>query len=391
MIFFNAILLFVFCLLLNENLASVLKIESHYPTPSLPVSMFIRGTNCGLSWESGLKMDKLSSEDSAKTTWSISLNCLETVTNLEIKVLIDDKVWMIGANHHINLNSATQTDTYVDEIYPWFYNREGTLTIIKNVYSKELGNYRDVIFYLPPSYTENIFKSYKNILIMHDGQNLFNAKTTAFGTAWMCQDTLNELIVSAKSDELIIAGAYNTADRINEYTYVFDPSEDAGGKGDLYLDWIESTLIPLIQTNFRVSMSRDTTGILGSSLGGLISCYGGWTRPSVYGKVGCMSSSFWWDDLDFQTNVITKSDSPSTPSYPIFYMDAGTGSVGEVKCDVYTSEIYDYAIGGSGSNLNFTENVNIFKYTDKGGKHNEASWGARFYIPMEALFPPSTV
>ena len=85
---------------------------------------------------------------------------------------------------------------------------------------------------------------------------------------------------------------------MDEYTYIQDP-DYGGGKGDLYLDFIESTIIPLAQSNFRVEISRDTLGILGSSLGGLISCYAGWTRSDIYGKVGCMSSSFWWDNLDY--------------------------------------------------------------------------------------------
>lgn len=29
---------------------------------------------------------------------------------------------------------------------------------------------------------------------MHDGQNLFDPSKAAFGTAWMCQDTVNLLI-----------------------------------------------------------------------------------------------------------------------------------------------------------------------------------------------------
>lgn len=72
---------------------------------------------------------------------------------------------MQGANHHIN--SVSQTG--IDQIYPWFYKGEGTLTIIKHVYSSQLGNTRDVIVYLPPSYNENTLKIYKNVLIMHDG------------------------------------------------------------------------------------------------------------------------------------------------------------------------------------------------------------------------------
>ena len=153
---------------------------------------------------------------------------------------------------------------------------------------------------------ENTLKVHKNVLVMHDGQNLFNTKTAFMGNAWMCQNSLDQSIVGGTTEEILVVAPYNTSERMDEYTYVQDP-EYGGGKGDLYLDFLESTIIPLAQSNFRVEISRDTLGILGSSLGGLISCYAGWTRSDVYGKVGCMSSSFWWDNQDFQTNLITKS------------------------------------------------------------------------------------
>jgi len=72
---------------------------------------------------------------------------------------------MQGSNHHVNLNS----DTGVDVIYPWFYTVQGSLTVIDNVFSAELNNKRNVIVYTPPSYNENTLKTYKNVLIMHDG------------------------------------------------------------------------------------------------------------------------------------------------------------------------------------------------------------------------------
>ena len=37
-------------------------------------------------------------------------------------------------------------------------------------------------------------------------------------------------IISGTSEEVVIIGPYNTAARIDEYTYIFDPSEGAGGK-----------------------------------------------------------------------------------------------------------------------------------------------------------------
>jgi len=260
------------------------------------------------------------------------------------------------------------------------------LTIIEKVYSKELNNFRDVIVYTPPSYLENTLKVHKNVLIMHDGQNLFDPKTSAFG-AWMCQDTLDQTIITGTTDEVVIVGAYNTPDRNNEYTYIYDPSEGFGGKGDLYLDWIESTLIPLIPTKYRVSIERQTLGILGSSLGGLISCYAGWTRSSVYGKVGCMSSSFWWDNQDYQNSVITTSQPPTNPSLPVIYMDAGNGSKGERDCAKYSQEIYDYEV----DHCHYTAEQNTFIYVADGGTHDEASWKVRFHVPMEKLYPAITV
>ncbi|CAE7362164.1 ybbA [Symbiodinium microadriaticum] len=219
---------------------------------------------------------------------------------------------------------------------------------------------------------------------MHDGQNLFNKATAYMGNAWMCQESLDTSIIGGTTDEVLIVGAYNTADRMDEYTYVYDPSEGAGGKGDLYLDWIESTLIPLVEDNFRVDISRERLGILGSSLGGLLSCYAGWTRADVYGKVGCMSSSFWWDENDFQNNVIPGS----TPAKPFndIYMDSGTGSLGEKECTAYTANIYDQMV-----NKGYVENEQVFKYVDEGATHSESYWGPRFHIPMEALYPAANV
>ena len=60
----------------------------------------------------------------------------------------------------------------------------------------------------------------------------------------MCQDTLDPLINNGAMEEVVIIGPYNTPDRLNEYTYSYDPLVKSGGKGDTYLDWIEQTLLP---------------------------------------------------------------------------------------------------------------------------------------------------
>jgi len=87
---------------------------------------------------------------------------------------------------------------------------------------------------------------------MHDGQNLFNDSTSFAGVAWECQDTVDIQVYSGDMEEIIIVGVDNTNDRTNEYTYSRDPSQGTGGKGDLYLNFLESTVIPLIRSQYRV-------------------------------------------------------------------------------------------------------------------------------------------
>ena len=179
---------------------------------------------------------------------------------------------MRGANQKIDVSS----DGGKADMYPWFFKVEGTYKTFDKIHSPQLNNNRNVIVYLPPSYTENTLKVYSNVLVMHDGQNLFDPKTAFMGNAWMIQDTLDPLIYNGAIEEVLVIAPWNTADRMNEYTYSFDPSEGFGGKGDLYLDYIEQTLLPLMQEKLRIKLDKGgRLGIMGSSLGGLISCYAG--------------------------------------------------------------------------------------------------------------------
>ncbi len=176
---------------------------------------------------------------------------------LEAKVLIDDKQWMVGANAKFLLEKSKST-SYTADIFPWFNTNKGTLEIEDDVFSPQLNNSRSVIVYLPPSFYENPHKIVKNVLVMHDGQNLFDPETAFMGQAWMCQDTVNGLLLQGAMDEIMIIGVYNTADRLDELTYSVDPKE-GGGKGDKYLDFIEKQVLPTINKKYsgRIDMGNE--------------------------------------------------------------------------------------------------------------------------------------
>jgi len=264
-------------------------------------------------------------------------------------------------------------------VYPFFFSTVGEYAYVHHFYSPQLQNFRDLVIFTPPSYYENSLKKDYPVLFMHDGQNLFNDSTSFGGVSWRCQDTVNLLVVEGKMDEIIIVGIDNTINRTAELTYSIDPNEKDGGSGILYLDFIEQTVLPFVQVAFRVSSNANKRGILGSSLGGLISCYAGWTR-NTFTKVGCMSSSFWWNSEDFNNIIMAK---PAASESVTFYLDSGDqGPDNDDETQTITvrqhMEQYGWKI-----------EQNLFYFLDEGGQHNEKFWRDRLWIPMSDLFQPS--
>ena len=246
--------------------------------------MYLRGDNCNLTWATGRLMDH-----TAPNQWSISRLWPENTT-ISVKAKLNDTEWMFG-NNRVFVGGLKTV-----EIYPCFFPKANPIVDKPAVHSSILNNSRQVSLYFPPSYYDNVFTQYE-VLIMHDGQNLFIDSKAAFGTAWKIQDTINQMTFAGRMREIIVVGLWNTNNRNNEYTYSYDKDYKFGGKGDLYLDFIQQEVIPLIEGQWlKGRVKKGGYGIGGSSLGGLISCYAAYKRPTVFTKAVCMSSSFWWNN-----------------------------------------------------------------------------------------------
>jgi len=365
--------------------SQTLSIVAIYPDDRLgSATLTIRGSACGLNWNQGFSMKKLSANNWG---YNIQINqdqlqklneTSKQLNTLEFKTLVNDQYWQVGSN------SLTLVQNGKIVIYPFFFSQKGQYKVHNNIYSTILKNTRDIVVYTPPSYLENYLKTYSDVLLMHDGQNLFNDSTSFAGVSWHCQDTVDLLVNEGQMREIIIIGVYNTADRINEYTYSYDKTVKGGGKGDLYLDFLAKEVTPLMKSFYRIVINGPSNyGILGSSLGGLISCYAGWTRPNVWGISGCMSSSFWWNSEDFNNVILVNRAKPSKNS--IFYLDSG--NTGPSNDDVtQTIKVRDHI-----TQLGWELLTNLFYYLDKGGQHSEKYWGTRFHEPMTDLYPILTM
>ncbi|GAC1365022.1 MAG: alpha/beta hydrolase [Herpetosiphon sp.] len=165
----------------------------------------------------------------------------------------------------------------------------GLLREWSGLWSPQLRNQRSIVVALPPDY--NMTAQRYPVIYMQDGQNLFDEYTSYSGD-WHVDATL--LRLAAENLNVIVVGIANAGQqRMAEYSPFNDPRWGPG-KGDQYLQFIAQTVKPQIDRDFRTLPQRHHTGILGSSMGGLISLYAFFRRPDLFGFAGALSPSLWF-------------------------------------------------------------------------------------------------
>ncbi|RKH25384.1 carbohydrate esterase [Corallococcus praedator] len=238
---------------------------------------------------------------------------------------------------------------------------------------------RDVIVWLPPGYETDTQRRYP-VLYMHDGQNLMDV-VTAFAGEWNVDETAQALVTAKEVEPLIIVGVYNTSDRIAEYTPVpFPPEYPDAGRADAYGQFLINDLKPRIDAEFRTKTGPESTGLAGSSLGGLVSLSLGLKHPEVFSRLGVVSPSVWWADRDIVRTVEGLSAKPALRIWEDIGTNEGSGSQAETVAD---AQALRDALVAKGWVLD-----SDLKYTVvQGGQHNEAAWSARFGDVLRFLFP----
>ena len=250
----------------------------------------------------------------------------------------------------------------------------GNILLKPDVHSPELGNQRDLLVYLPPSYEEGGSRRYP-VLYMHDGQNLFDAKTS-FSGEWQVDETLESL--SDEGLEAIVVGVPNTgSERLNEYSPFRDPKH-GGGKGDAYLSFLINTVRPLIDQSFRTRRERMATGLMGSSMGGLISLYGLFRYGNVFGLCGAMSPSIW-----FARGTVYHYIERQPPVLGRIYMDMGLREYSENTQPLILRRLLERSGTRAGALAKLLQSKGYrlgheLRYVeDHDGTHSEGDWARR--------------
>ena len=263
--------------------------------------------------------------------------------------------------------------------------------------SDYVGYDRDLWLYMPPGYDQE--PDTYPVVYMHDGQNLFDPN--AFYGGWKVDQVIDSLLAQNKLQEMVVVGIANSPDRMDEYTHVEDflPAYGGylGGTADLYALSIVSEVKPFIDSHYRTRPGRESTAMLGSSLGGVISYYVGWQYSDLFKYVGGMSSTFGWGSLNLHNPTMIENLQSTAKLPVIWYLDSGGDDGGGCK-DSDNDGVYDDSANSDDNYCETWQMYNVLKakgyatselkyITSPGQEHNEASWNTRVDDVLLFWFP----
>ena len=244
----------------------------------------------------------------------------------------------------------------------WAGGGGGGSTIVGDVTTFTHGPFlggRRVWVYRPPGYADS--DAAYPVLYMHDGQNLFDTRTS-FAGEWRVDEACEALIAAGEIEPSIVVGIDNGPNRCGEYTPWRDNGIGCGGQGDAYLAAVRDVLMPEIARRYRVQPGE--AYMAGSSLGGLISAYAGF-EFGAWSRVAAVSPSYWFNGSAMVAYTLV-AERPATLDR--FYHDFGTneGSITPFN-----------QMRGLVENLGFTVGDDYMSVIAAGHTHSETFWAQR--------------
>jgi enterochelin esterase-like enzyme len=177
----------------------------------------------------------------------------------------------------------------------------GRIDRIDDIATRHVGA-RSIDVWLPADYSP--LKRYQ-VLYMHDGQNLFDGRFAFGGKSWQADVVVDRLRKAGRITDTIIVGIWNAgAERYAEYypeKFLFHAPEavrreyveqasNGRSKADAYLRYLVEDVKPAIDRRYATNPGPESTFIVGSSMGGLISLYALCEHPQVFGAAAGLST-----------------------------------------------------------------------------------------------------
>lgn len=243
--------------------------------------------------------------------------------------------------------------------------------------SDALGGRREVRIFVPPG--GELPPGWRfPVLYLNDGQNMFDEARAAGGVAWEIQKTSCQLAAAGRIPPLILVGIDHGGDARRAEYAPFDGTfegQPVVARGMQYERFLVDELKPCIDRHFMTSTRPEDTGLLGASMGGLITLAIGLRRPDVFGRIGAMSptcdghGAWLVDELERRREALGRLR---------LWFDTGardgpaTADAAQVVTRIGT------LLGGAQENFAFRFDAN--------GEAHASSWGRRAADALDFLF-----
>jgi enterochelin esterase-like enzyme len=258
---------------------------------------------------------------------------------------------------------------------------------------------RHIDVWLPEGYDQGVAAGKRYAVIyMHDGQMLFDARTTWNQQAWNVDATLSRLMAAGRIRDTLVVGIWNNGKfRHSEYfpqkflALADEPTrqrvirEDLQGRpqSDNYLRFIVEELKPAIDAKYATRPEPASTFIMGSSMGGLISVYAMNEYPRVFGGAAGLSTH-WMSAMQPTASIPLAAfnylrEHLALPEGHRLYQDHGT-----TELDANYAP-YQVLVDALVRERGYTEQgpqANYLTRVFEGTGHNERAWADRLEIPV---------
>ncbi len=307
--------------------------------------------------------------------------------NLSKLILTTTLITLISCKQNLKTHDIAVKATIENKVL-----KESKVVIHKDFASKHV-DARNVEVFLPTGYDEAKEDKYK-VLYMHDGQNVFNPKTSYTGVDWGVDEAIDSLLKLKEIKNTIVVAAWNNGPkRFPEYmpkapaNVSETPEAKKGLKdyagveklySDKYLKFLVEELKPFIDKTYHVSSKTEDTAIMGSSMGGLISLYAICKYPDVFGAAGCVSTH-WPVPILGEAYIQTLPAMLPDPKTHKIYFDFGTETL-DAQYEPHQIKVDQMMI-----EKGYTKGENSITKKFEGAAHNEKSWNARIHIPLVFL------
>lgn len=273
---------------------------------------------------------------------------------------------------------------------------EGSVDRLR-VYSPHMADTVTVDVWMPRQYDASKSRKFP-VIYMHDGQNLFDPEVTWNHQSWEIDSVASLLASDGAICPPVVVGVHSVAEtrlgdlmpqKAFENIADLDSLAPKNGffnpvvRGDAYAAFIVNTLRPLVNSRYNVSHSADSTFVMGSSMGGLMSVYMLCEYPEVFGGAGCLSTH-WVGTLDGDTTFADAmykylDDNLPTDNRHLLYFDRGT-------------ETIDSHYGSADERMislcrqkGYKDGVTLDTFVDQGAAHEERFWARRVERPLRFL------